>query len=107
MQSQRIIVIGSTDHQRVDYVDWLEPFPNLEEYDSVIINMPSLGQETYDKIEDKIKNIQESISTIIDTGRQIFCIISDKLSPSPPPILPGEVRYKSIIFSYVSPTNYD
>ena len=51
--------------------------------------------------------MRESISAIIETGREIFCILNKVITPSPPPVLPGEHRYKSINFFQVDPTNYD
>ena len=107
MPKQEILVIGSKDHHRADCVDWLQPFPNIEEYDSIIINMQSLTQKNYDEIQDKIKVMRESINTFIGTGREVFCIIDKMIQPSPPPIQPGEPHYKSINAWYVFPTNYD
>lgn len=107
MQKHRILVIGSKDHKRADCVNWLEPFPNIEEFDSIIIDMQSLNQETYDKIVDRIRDMFDSISTILDTGREIFCILNSILTPSPPPIIPGKPRFKSIIFNVAPPINYD
>lgn len=107
MQNHMILVIGSKNHLRAECFDWLQPFPNIEEYDSIIINMQSLNQKTYDQIQDKIKKMRESIITIIDTGREVFCVFNKPIYPSPPPRRPGEVRCKSINPDYVFPTNYD
>ena len=107
MPKHRILVIGSKDHKRADCFDWLEPFPNIEEYDSLIINMWSLSQEHYDVIQNNIPEMAGSISTIIDTGREIFCILNTVMYPSPPPIDPEQPHFKSINPYYISPTNYD
>lgn len=107
MAKHEILVIGSKDHNRADCVDWLEPFPNIEEYDSIIINMQSLTQKDYDKIQSKIKEMRDSIRTIIDTGREVFCVINELIYPSPPRVRPGEPVHKSIDPWYVFPTNYD
>jgi hypothetical protein len=103
----KILVIGSGDHDRAECVDWLQPFPNIEEYDSIIINLQSLTQETYDKIQRKICEMKESINIVFDTNREIFCIMNKLIEPSPPPSRPGEPRFKAIRLGYVSPTNYD
>ena len=107
MQKPKILVIGSKGHSRAECFDWLEPFPNIEEHDSIIVNMQSLNQKTYDKIQNKIKEMQESIITIITTGREIFCVINKLMYPSPPPRRPGEVFSKGISPGYIFPTNYD
>lgn len=106
MQS-KILVIGSRGHDRADCFDWLQPFPNIEEYDSVIINLQSLTQDVYDKIQMKIRGMEESITTVFNTDREIFCIMNKLIHPSPAPRPPGAPVYKSIRVGYVSPTNYD
>ena len=100
----KILVIGSRDHDRANCVDWLQPFPNIEEYDSIIINLQSLTQDVYDKIQMKIRQMKESITTVFDTDREIFCIVNKLIYPSPTPRLHGK---KTIRADYVSPTNYD
>lgn len=107
MKKSSILVIGSKGHSRAECFDWLEPFPNIEEYDSIIVNMQSLNQKTYDQIQNKIKEMQESIITIINTGREIFCVINKLMYPSPPPKRAGEVISISMNPDYVFPTNYD
>jgi len=107
MQKHRILVIGSKDHLTAECFNWLENFPNVEEYDSVIINMQSLSQENYDQIQNKIREMRGSINALIDTGREVFCIINKMMYPSPPPRRPGEPVFKGIIFDHVYPTNYD
>lgn len=97
----KILVIGSKDHDRADCVDWLQPFPNIEEYDSIIINLQSLTQETYDKIQTKIRDMNEPIRTVFNTNREIFCIISKLIVPS------VSLLVKAMTPDYVSPTSYD
>jgi hypothetical protein len=85
----RIAVIGSRNHDRAECFDWLQPFPNLEEYDSIIINLQSLTQDifVYDsQITKNIRKMKEEISTIIQTGREVFCIINKMVRPYLKPI---------------------
>lgn len=103
---RKILVIGSRDHNRAECVDWQQPFPNIEEYDSVIINLQSLTQEVYDKTQMKIRRMNEPITTVFNTDREVFCIMNKLILPSPPPRRPGEPRFKAIRLGYVS-TNYD
>lgn len=102
----KVLVIGSKDHSRANCVDWLQPLPNIEEYESIIINMQSLTQKVYDKIQMKIRDMKESISTIFKTKREIFCIMNKLITPSPAPRAPGPV-FKSIRLGPPPPTNYD
>jgi hypothetical protein len=97
----KILVVGSKGHKRAHCVDWLEPFPNIEEYDSVIINLQSLTQEIFDKIYPKISlEMRKEIATLFDTDREVFCIINQYMIPS---TAPGQGK------GYVRPppTNYD
>jgi len=103
----KILTIGSKGHNRAYCVDWLQPFPNIEEYDSIIVNLQSLTQKVYDKIQTKIREMKVSIDTVFNTNREIFCIMSKLMIPSPPPRRPGEPHFKAIMPDYVSPTNYD
>jgi hypothetical protein len=103
----KVLVIGSRDHNRADCVNWLQPFPNIEEYDFIVINLQSLTQDVYDKIQMKIRGMREPITTVLNTNREIFCVMNKLIHPSPAPSLPGEPVYKSIRIGYVLPTNYD
>jgi hypothetical protein len=106
----KILVIGSKDHDRAYCVDWLEPLPNIEEYDSIIINLQSLTQDVYDKVQTKIRQMKESITTVSNTDREIFCIINKLIHPSPAPRPFGAPIYKGttiVSAGYVPPTNYD
>lgn len=103
----KILIIGAKDHDRADCFDWQQPFPNIEEYDSIIINLQSLTQALYDKILIKIVGMKESITTVLSTNREIFCIMNRLIRPSPSPSPPGTAIKRTIRADYVSPTNYD
>ncbi len=103
MVKRRILVIGSKAHNRADCFDWLQPFPNIEEYDFIIINLQSLTQDVYDKIQVKIRRMQESITTVFNTDREIFCIMNKCIYPSPTPLHVLGI----VTADYVPPTNYD
>jgi len=107
---QKILIIGSSGHNRAHCVDWLQPFPNIEEYDSMIINLQSLTQEIFDNVQLKIQGMREPITTVLTTGREIFCIIDRLLRPSPAPRSSGASAFKGkgiVRFDYIFPTNYD
>ena len=97
----KILVIGSKNHDRAYCVDWLQPFPNIEEYDSIIINLQSLTQKIFDKVHTKIsEEMSEAIHTLLSTEREVFCVINQYIRPTPP-----KTGFKSI--SAPPPTNYD
>ena len=100
----KILVIGSRDHDRASCIDWLQPFPNIEEYDFILINLQSLTQDVYDQIQMKILGMRESITTVLKTDREIFCIMNTCIYPSPTPRPHGKRTIRS---GYVPPTNYD
>jgi len=100
----KILVIGSRDHDRANCVDWLQPFPNIEEYDSIVINLQSLTQDVYNKIQRQIRGMKESITTVFNTDREIFCVMNKLIHRSPTPRPYGK---RTIRADYVSPTNYD
>jgi hypothetical protein len=64
---KRILVIGLTSHSRAEYVWWTLSFPNVEEFDSVIIDMTALDQFTFNRIvtddPDKLRNLRKEIAT--------------------------------------------
>lgn len=96
----KILVIGSKDHPRAHCVDWQAPFPNIEEFDSIIINLQSLSQEVFDKTWSKIQEeMTNEVRTLFDTDREVFCIINRYLMPTLLPVSGG---------GYVAPppTNY-
>lgn len=82
---QKILVIGSKGHDGVYCVDWLEPFPNIEEYDAVIINLQSLTQSVIDKLSKlssgRLSQKRDEIYTLFKTNRETFCIVNERLTP--------------------------
>jgi len=107
MAKRRILVIGSKNHNRANCIDWLQPFPNIEEYDSIIINLQSLTQEVYDKTHKTIRGMKESIMTVFNTDREIFCIMNKLIHQSPPATGFKGRRFVPIDSLSVSLSNYD
>ena len=95
-----ILVIGDINHPRATCVHWLDSFPNIEEFDLVIVAQNTLSQEMFDQIADRLKGIQSQILTVFKTGRPIWCIIERLMFPSPP-----KSSFKGIAPN--APTNYD
>jgi hypothetical protein len=84
----RIFVIGSK-HDRAECFEWMEPFPNIEESDVLILDLSTLDQDLLDKMsvkqEGKIRGMMPSIFRVLSTGRNAFCIIQPYLVRTPPP----------------------
>jgi len=70
--SPRVLVVGSNDHDRASCFDWLQPLPNIEEYESIIINLQTLTQDAYDRIYGKIFGLREPVTTVFTTNRDIL-----------------------------------
>ena len=102
----KVLVIGTFLDGRADCVAWQGIFPNIEEYDSVIIDLQSLYQSTFDDLYrnesewEKIQKAHNEIDILLGTGREIFCVINEHLSPTP---RPGEP--KAVLGPI--PSNYD
>lgn len=117
MPELRVLVIGSKNHERAECFAWFESFPNVEEYDAVIINLQSLSQKILNRIQDKIMKLQEPISRVLSTNREIFCIMNNIITISYMqrhqylekigllmPINPSQPHRRSSLYL---PSNYD
>jgi hypothetical protein len=100
MQKQRVLIIGSKDHLRANCYDWLENWPNIEDFDVIIINMHTLSQDIFDKATAKISCMRSSIWNILTSDREVFCIISSMLVPTRPP-------GSGVAWVVPPPTNFD
>ncbi|MDG6916943.1 MAG: hypothetical protein JRM85_05040 [Nitrososphaerota archaeon] len=82
-----ILVIGSKGHARATCVDWLQPFLNLEEYDSVILDLTSLTQHILDKLvgnrQNQVREIPKAILTLLSTSRNVYSIFIPEVRASP------------------------
>ena len=104
--TNRVLVIGSYGDDRAECIGWYGTFPNIEEYDSVVIDLQSLYQSTFDDLYrsesewSKIEDARKEIDTLLRTGREVFCITNEILIPSK---RPGEPKS----WPRPPPTNYD
>ena len=51
--------------------------------------------------------MEESITTVFQTNREIFCIMNKVIHPSPPPIPTGTAMKRTRRVDYIPPSNYD
>ena len=81
-------MIDSHSEGRGECIGWWGIFPNMEEYDSVVIDLQSLFQSNFDDLcrnEEEWRKIEvanRELQTLLNTGREIFCILNEILIPS-------------------------
>lgn len=67
----------------------MQPFPNIEEYDALILNLVSLDQNLFDTMiktkAGQLRQLRETVVTFMANGRNIYCLISPLLKPTRPP----------------------
>jgi hypothetical protein len=67
----------------------MQPFPNIEEYDVLIIDLSTLSQEVLDRLSTeqpgKLEGMVPSIMKILSTGRNVFCVLQPYLFMTRPP----------------------
>lgn len=84
---KEILVIGSANHSRATCAYWTDNFPNIEEFDIVIVNLPSLSQTMLDYLNSseplKLPMVRNQILTLFRTGRSVFCVYSEPIVPTP------------------------
>lgn len=95
-----ILVIGDDNHSRATCVHWMGTFPNIEEFDLVIVAQNTLTQEIFDQMTNKLVGIRSQILTVFNTGRPVWCIVEKMMLPSPPKSGPRALYG-------VPPTSYD
>lgn len=77
----KILVIGSKGHDRAYSVDWLQPFPNIEEFDSMIIDLTSFPKDHLDQsVINNLQELSKATLTFMATNREIFCILDEPIS---------------------------
>ena len=75
-----ILVIGYGDYDRATCVSWHEDFPNIEEFDSVIIDLTAFPKSLELPIMITLEELKNAVHTLITTGREIFCVMNEPMS---------------------------
>ncbi len=82
-------MIGSKGYSRALCVDWMQPFPNIEEQDAVVIDLRTLDQGQLDRLmkadPSKLDGLIDPFLTLLGTNRKIYCIIQPWRPVTPPP----------------------
>lgn len=76
-----IAVIGKGKHERATCIPWDQAFPNIEEFDSLIIDLTSFPEDSLDEaVLDNIMELSKAQYTFMKTSRETFCIIDEPIN---------------------------
>lgn len=70
-----VMIIGCVDHKNATSYEWDKSFPNIEEFDVLIIDLTHFPKKGTEVLYDNISELEKATSTFMRTGREIFCII--------------------------------
>ena len=73
------LIIGSKTHEKADRIKWTQPFPNLEEYDSIIIDLTSFPKNYPPNLFSNIAILKRTARIFISNYKEIFCIMEKPL----------------------------
>lgn len=69
-------------------MDWLQPYPNVEEFDAVILDLTSYTREMIDKLvaqnpnPNPVRQLADTLPTLLRTGRNVYSIFVPKVAAS-------------------------
>jgi hypothetical protein len=75
----KLLVIGSTPHEKVDSIKWTQPFPDMEKYDSLIIDLTSFPKNYPPTLFNNIGLLKRTARILIRKNKEIFCIMEKPL----------------------------
>jgi len=86
----KILIIGSTPHEKVDNIKWTQPFTNIEKYDSLIIDLTSFPKNYPPTLFNNIGLLKRTARIFIRDNKEIFCIMEK----------PFKILFKKIPLNY-------
>jgi len=75
----KLLIIGSTPHKKVDNIKWTQPFPDMEKYDSLIIDLTSFPKNYPPTLFNNIGLLKRTARIFIRDNKEIFCIMEKPL----------------------------
>lgn len=75
----KLLIIGSTPHKKVDSIKWTQPFPDMEKYDSLIIDLTSFPKDYPPTLFNNIGLLKRTARIFIRDNKEIFCIMDKPL----------------------------
>ena len=76
----KLLIIGSTPYKKVDSIKWTQPFPNMEKYNSLIIDLPSFPRNYPPTLFNNIGVLKKTARIFIRDNKEIFCIMEKPLN---------------------------
>jgi hypothetical protein len=73
-----VLVIGSASHKKVDVIKWTQPFPDLEKYDALIIDLSSFPKDYPQALFGNIAVLKRTARIFIRDYKEIFCIMDKR-----------------------------
>ncbi len=75
----KLLIIGSTPHKKVDSIKWTQPFQDMEKYDSLIIDLTSFPKDYPPTLFNNIGLLKRTARIFIRDNKEIFCIMEKPL----------------------------
>ncbi|MCK5219299.1 hypothetical protein KAR10_07250 [bacterium] len=79
-RQRRVLVIGAEASRTVTTVGWLDEWPNLTDFDVVIINLPSLDRATLVRLsrldKHRLVNMRDELFDLMMSKGEIYCIMA-------------------------------
>lgn len=86
----KLLIIGSAPHEKIDSIKWTQPFPDMEKYDFLIIDLTSFPKDYPPMLFNNIGLLKRTARIFIRDNKEIFCIM-DK---------PFRIPFKKIPLNY-------
>jgi hypothetical protein len=74
-----MLIIGSTSYKKLDSIKWTQPFQDMENYDSLIIDLTSFPKDYPPTLFNNIGLLKRTARIFIRDNKEIFCIMDKPL----------------------------
>ena len=75
----KIVIIGSETHEKADTIKWTQPFSDITEYDSIIIDLTSFPKDYPPHLFYNIGILKRMARLFIRDNKEIYCIMEKPL----------------------------
>jgi hypothetical protein len=74
----KLLIIGSASPDKVDSIEWTQPFPDMENYDALIIDLTSFPKDYPRTLFNNIGVLKRTARIFIRDSKEIFCIMDKR-----------------------------
>ena len=74
----KLLAIGSAPHEKVDSVEWVQPFPEMEAYDALIIDLTSFPRDYPRTLFSNIGVLKRTARIFVWDNKEIFCLMDKR-----------------------------